>query len=180
MAEVNSEKITLQCVREKGKLRIRFHSYTNTAGKTYTNVYNNDYNCQFPKDIRVEGRFFEIGKDDIVLVAGNGKQPFYRVKKNNIRIVQTGPQGGELHTNPALLKGKKDQITPTLNRQAVVVRPEIIYEVTECVICLENIPDQIFIPCAHMCTCSGCYAQMKIAKPACPLCRRHVISAIDK
>ncbi len=175
MAQVNPEKITLHCVREKGKLRIRFHSYTNPEGKTYTNVYNNDYNCQFPRDIREEGRFFEIGKDDIVLVdSAGGKQPFYRIKKGNIKIVTPS---GEMHSNPTVLKRGNDNITPTLVRQTAP-RPEVIFEVTECVICMDNKPDQIFVPCAHLCTCGDCYQQMKKTKPACPLCRRHVVSAI--
>lgn len=52
-----SSKITLQCVKEKSKLRIKFHSFTDTEGKVYTNVYNNALNCKFPKDIRKEGFF---------------------------------------------------------------------------------------------------------------------------
>ena len=34
---------------DKSKLRIRFYSFTNEDGKVFTNVYNNNYNCRFPK-----------------------------------------------------------------------------------------------------------------------------------
>lgn len=173
MAEIQ-EKITLHCVRQKGKLRIRFHSYTNNEGKCYTNVYNNNYNCQFPREIRNEGWFYEIGKDDLMLVAADGKQPFYRVKKNNIKVLATGPQATERHPDPSSVTSLT---TPMMNRQPPK-KPEQVFEVSECVICLEAVPDQIFIPCAHLCTCAGCYQQLKRAKPSCPLCRRAVTNAI--
>jgi hypothetical protein len=162
--EATLAKITLQCVRSHGKLRIRFHSYTNEAGKSFTNVYNNSYNCQFPKDIRSEGRYYEIGPDDIVLV-DSGRQPFYRIKKNNIRILTGSGTSSSSTTTPA-------------TAAAPAAKPEVVFEVNECVICMENIPDQIFIPCGHLCSCSSCYVQLKKSKPDCPLCRRHIISAI--
>lgn len=175
MSAATQEKVTLQCVRERGKLRIRFHSYTNAEGKCYTNVYNNNYNCQFPKDIRNEGWFYEIGREDLVLVPGVGKQPFYRVKKNNIKVLRnSGPNATEVHPDPSSVSSL---ITPVMNRQQPK-KPEQVFEVSECVICLEGIPNQIFIPCAHLCTCEGCYQQLKKAKPSCPLCRRTVVSAI--
>lgn len=81
-------RIILQCVAEGSKLRIRFHSYKNDEGKIFTNVYDNTFNCQFPRAIRAEGRYYEIGDSDLVLVGGEGgKSPFYRVSKNNIRVL---------------------------------------------------------------------------------------------
>ena len=81
-------KVTLQCVPQGSKLRIRFHSYTNEEGKTFTNVYDNSYNCQFPRAIREVGRYYEISPSDLFLVGGdNGKSPFYRVPKNNIKVL---------------------------------------------------------------------------------------------
>ncbi len=171
---MQEEKITLHCVRQGAKLRIRFHSYTNAEGKCYTNVYNNSYNCQFPKNIRNEGCFYEIGREDLVLVAGEGKQPFYRVKKDHIRVLTNGPGRTEVHPDPSSVSSL---VTPVMNRQPPQ-KPEQVYDVSECVICMEGIPDQIFIPCAHLCTCLGCYKELKKTKPSCPLCRRHVVNAI--
>ena len=59
--------IILECVLEKKKLRIKFHSFVDEEGKIFTNVYDNSYNCQFPKDIRSNGRFFSIPNDDMYL-----------------------------------------------------------------------------------------------------------------
>ena len=38
----------------------------------------------FKKDIRVEGRFFEIGENDLTTVINRGK-PFYRVNKKVLK-----------------------------------------------------------------------------------------------
>jgi len=168
MAET-TEKITLHCVQERGKLRIRFHSFTNANGKTYTNVYNNSYNCQFPRDIREAGRFYEIGKDDLMIVNG-GKQPFYRVRKNGIRIVERGAQ---VNTT----KSSSSTVSPVAVNE--IERPEQVFEVNECVICMEGKPDTIFIPCAHLCSCMECYKGLKKSGRAlCPLCRRTVTDVL--
>lgn len=128
-------------------------------------VYNNDYNCQFPRAIRQEGRFFEVGSDDLMLVAAGGKTPFYRIKTTNIRILAGGPNTGAV--------GGDNEA------DAAVERPDQIFEVNECVICMGGAPEEIFIPCAHLCVCSDCYADIKGSKAAlCPLCRRNITTAI--
>lgn len=190
-----TEAITLHCLRERGKLRIRFHSFTNCDGKIYTNVYNNSYNCQFPRDIRQEGRFFQVDSDDIALIAEGGRQPFYRIRKDNIRILPNGFENAILEEAPPDLvaeKGKGGKMTGATKKNVnaatakpepvkrTVSRPAVIFEVTECVICMSTTPDSIFLPCAHLCACAGCYQDMKkhSLRPMCPLCRRTIMSAI--
>ena len=80
----NSSKITLICIKEKNKLRIRFLNFIDTEGKIFTNVYNNEYNCRFPRNLREEGRMFEIPSSDIKLNAKEGKTPYYIVSKKKI------------------------------------------------------------------------------------------------
>lgn len=147
-------KITLQCVKEGKKLRIKFFSFTDDAGKVFSNVYNNSYNCKFPRDIRVEGRYYEIGPNDLELVSRPGKAPFYNVKKTSIKIVE--------NVDLSSLK---------------------IFEVTECVICMCEPSALIFVPCGHRCCCAGCYGDMTKAKGrakvSCPLCRREVGMVVD-
>lgn len=139
-------KITLQCVKEKNKLRVKFFSYIDNDGKIYTNVYNNKYNCRFPRDIRKEGLFYEIGINDINLI-DNGRIPFYNINKNNIKIIDN-----------------------------IDINNINIYKVEECVICLDNDPNIIFLPCGHQCCCNLCYEQLKDKK--CLLCRRIITSDI--
>jgi len=160
--------IILQCVSEKKKLRIKFYSYIDSEGKQYQNVYNNDYNCQFPKDIRVEGRFFSIGDEDLHLQADNYVAPFYKVTKRNI-IILTDEHLEQLHINKERPKLTDKEILEGLK----------IYDVAECIICLVNPTSMIFVPCAHRAVCEECYGHMKKCDNKCPLCRRNIINSIN-
>tara|TARA_B100000029_G_C17435011_1_gene909325 strand:+ start:543 stop:995 length:453 start_codon:yes stop_codon:yes gene_type:complete len=147
-------KITLQCVEEYGgKLRIRFYSFTDENDVVYMNVYNNNYNCRFPRNIRVKGRFYEIGPNDISLVQSGDRAPFYNIKKKNIKIKE--------NNNIDLTKIK-------------------IYEVEECLICMSNETSQIFIPCGHLCSCKDCCEQLMSLSNKCPLCRRRITNVMTK
>lgn len=142
-------KITLRCVEERGKLRIRFHSFINDEGKIFSNVYNNTYNCRFPKNIRERGLFYEIPDTDISLIQKGDKAPYYSVKKQNIKIIRDESMFDRLK----------------------------VYPVEECVICMASKPDTIFFPCGHLCCCSDCYGHLKkssYSSCSCPLCRRKV------
>jgi len=79
--------IILQCVNEKGKLRIRFHTYVDQDGKKYQDVYNNNLNCRFPKDIREEGRYYKINPEDLKITLRTNSVPFYSVKGKNVKII---------------------------------------------------------------------------------------------
>lgn len=137
------------------RLRIRFHSYTDCYGKTYTNVYNNEYNCDFPKDIREEGRYYEVGRDSLTVVQRRYQRPFYRI--NKWYGIRTMPQGW--HPDTGLDDSGTVDAPSSSNRSepsAAAVRPNVLFEMNECVICLSEIPNTIFIPCAHLCACSEC------------------------
>ena len=151
----NKNTVILKCIKEKNKLRIRFYSFKDFEGNTYTNVYNNSYNCRFPKNIRKEGYYYEIFDSDIKLNKGKTK-PFYVVKKNNIKIIK-----------------------PDLTYKLDSVK---IFEINECIICMDAKTNNVFLPCGHMCTCLNCFLKMKkfnnIVK--CPMCRRIVDENIEK
>ena len=147
-------KIIIKCVKVKNKLRIKFHSYFDSEGKEYRNVYNNTYNCQFPKDIRVEGRFFEIGENDLTTVINRGKS-FYRVSKNNIKILDE-------YTDPDFDISKIK-----------------IYSIDECVVCLTEKPNVIFLPCGHQCTCLTCYNMISNVHKDCSLCKKKIIGTYN-
>ncbi len=69
--------VRLKCVKDKSKLRVRIIS----AG------YNPYANCQFPRNIRVEGREYTVPANDITFSESNHHRFFYRVKKKNVKIV---------------------------------------------------------------------------------------------
>jgi len=144
--------ITLKCVKEKSKLRIKFVKFTDDDGKVSTNVYNPYYNCRFPKAIRQEGLYYEIPDTDLSL-AGS----FYRVKSGNIKIFR--PE----------------------EYVAIDISNIKIYSVEECIICLSNLPNIVYAPCGHLCLCNECNTELsKKHDHKCPLCRRKIESIIPK
>ena len=146
-------KIILHCITEGKKLRIKFHSYIDGETKEiYYNSYNNTYNCQFPKDIRVEGRFYEIPQSDLSIISGDGKTPFYKIKKGNITILTQDPLQNTTSTIPAK-----------------------IFVIAECVCCLTNDTNIVFCPCGHQCVCSTCNPNIK---NKCPICRVTIKTSI--
>jgi hypothetical protein len=153
-------KITLQCVREKNKLRIKFYSYTNEEGKVFTNVYNNSYNCRFPRNIREEGAFYEVGPNDIDLNNNGRVSPFYTIRTHNIKVIPS----------PANAVTSSSSVTD--------VSQIHVYAEPECVCCMCEPSCVIFIPCAHQCTCEDCYKSLVKFKRPCPICRRDIRSTL--
>jgi hypothetical protein len=80
--------VKLICIREySGKLRIRFHSYIDEDKKEYFNVYNNNLNCRFPREIREEGKMYIIPEENVKMSENNGKAPYYIVNTKNMEII---------------------------------------------------------------------------------------------
>ena len=44
----------------------------------------------------------------------------------------------------------------------------------DCVVCLEQPRTVVFLPCAHLCVCLACSAQLS----SCPICRTHAQKTI--
>lgn len=147
--------ILLKCVKEHGKLRIKFHAFVDDkTGVEYQNAYNNTYNCKFPKDIRQEGRIFSVRDADMTLTVC-AKKPFYSISTKNIVILRD-----ELSTS--------------------VSKVDRVFNVEECVVCLSSSSTVIFLPCAHQCVCQDCHLQLKQNEKmlTCLLCRRGVEKTI--
>lgn len=47
-------------------------------------------------------------------------------------------------------------------------------EKSECVVCMEQEPQTVFLPCGHVCCCQGCCERL----PSCPLCRQDIAQRI--
>jgi hypothetical protein len=151
--------IILHCIKENSRLRIKFHSYINAEGLIYKNVYNNNYNCKFPKDIRREGQFYKINDGDIT-ISSLKSVPFYSIKRSNI---------------VAITEQEKNAL---LNPQTVDISNLKIYDAGDCVICLSVASAIVFIPCAHRCVCVDCNKQLATMKNCCPVCREKVQQTI--
>ena len=152
-------KIVLTCVKEKSKLRIKFHSFTDSEGKVYSNVYDNSLNCMFPKDIRVEGRFYEIDEDELELVSRRGAKPFYRVSAGRIRIIDA---------------------SAAPNAPASATTVEKVFEIAECVVCMCEDSSEILVPCGHKCMCRACALQIFKTSHKCPICRKQIVSLVSQ
>jgi hypothetical protein len=152
--------IILHCIKENSKLRIKFHSFINSENFIYKNVYNNSYNCKFPKDIRKEGQFYKINDGDITLSAVKSV-PVYLIKRANI-VVMTDEEKNSLF-NPQ---------TP------IDISNLKIFDAGDCVICLSTASTMVFIPCAHRCLCSECNTELQKTKKCCPVCREKIQQTI--
>lgn len=129
-------RVRLQCVSEKGRLRVRI----------VTSGYALNANCRFPRDIRVEGKYWTVPASAVKL---QGKTKFYYT-------IST-----------------KNLIEVDVNVQILDISALKVYDVTsegECVICsyVRFADDMIIIaPCGHKCACFECLSQCD----KCPICR---------
>jgi hypothetical protein len=152
--------IILKCVFERSKLRIKFHCFINQDNIIYTNVYNNEYNCRFPKNIRAAGAYYKVSDGDISLCRGV-RGAHYSIKHSNIKVMM-----------PA-------EIQNILNPPAPLNLDDIrIFDAGECTICLTAASSIVFLPCAHRCTCPECNEQLKRTRHICPVCRQPVTQEI--
>lgn len=144
------DKIRLRCVKEGNRLRV----------KILSKGFSHDANCQFPKDIRVEGREFFVPRSDISMAETKGKF-FYRVKKSNIEIC------------PA--KNVPEQKFDLSNLK-IYEDPEL----EECVVCMDDkdkvVGFIILVKCGHACVCKKCSDKLK----ECPMCRAPISQKITK
>jgi hypothetical protein len=151
--------IILKCVKEGGKLRIKFHCFINGQNQRYTNVYNNSYNCKFPKDVRRDGAYYKVNDTDIRLAMLKDK-PFYSIKTKNILVMTEA------------------EIQTLLNPTIVDLSTMQIFDAGDCVICLSAESAIVFIPCAHRCVCSQCNDTLTSRNYICPVCRGPVQQSI--
>jgi|SRR5579862_364514 Zinc finger, C3HC4 type (RING finger) len=144
--EENKKYVTAKCVSEKGKLRIKL---------TDPN-YNSLANCQFPRDIRVEGAEYLIPIENITFNENNKFKFFYRIKKTGIKRVED------------------EKISIKIFEEG---------EDEKCVICFDLNKSVIFIPCGHYATCQSCSSSIKNNSNdsfTCPICRTVVQKAVDR
>lgn len=136
--------VYLKCVKEGSKLRV----------KIITPGYYNDANCQFPKDIRQEGRIYSVNRLNVILATSARGKYFYRVN-TGISIVNKTEMSSEEQTSIKVFEDKS---------------------MTDCAICMCEPKSAVIVPCGHFYTCMEC--STKIDK--CPICRGPVSKIIDK
>ena len=141
-----NEIVELICVKERNKLRV----------KIITPGYLNTANCQFPKNLRVEGRKFQVKSTNIKLIQTRGKY-FYSIASKNILNLDTYSKSNSETEINTITQIFEDETT------------------NECSICLDNEKNIVF-NCGHLYTCHDCSYRLN----KCPICRIPITLRIDK
>lgn len=137
--------VLLQCVKEGSKMRVKIMS---------SSPFIQGYNCQFPRNLREEGRYFVVNTAGVKL-RGN----FYTVKASEI-VCQTFD------------RADIDKYLITTDE-----KPSTIYgddASTECIVCMVAEKDTVCAPCGHYMTCRACTTRCTM----CPMCRTHIKARI--
>jgi hypothetical protein len=84
--------VRLTCVPEGKKLRVRIVTYVDEDGKEYDNVYNPEYNCRFPRDLRVLNVIYEVPAAAVRLQTSKNGVHSYSVNTSTIKVNSSIPQ----------------------------------------------------------------------------------------
>jgi hypothetical protein len=136
------EKVELQCIKQGSKLRVRI----------LTPGYYRDANCQFPRDLRVEGRHFKVSPSSISLITSRGKYYYSITSRAAIEVI---------------------------NAANIDLNALRIYEdadTADCAICMALPKDSVMYPCGHFYTCNECSKKLS----TCPICRQKFTQIIPK
>ena len=146
---MQGQYVYLKCIRVGPKLRVRI----TTPG------YNVQANCQFPRAIRVEGRIFRVPAQLVHVGAGAAGKFFYRIPAPSVQIVH----GDEAERVLAEVQHQPKKAAEK------ATKPQQIFTIAECTVCLDNESDMVFVPCGHMCICRSCCSQLQDSR--CIMCR---------
>ena len=145
------EYVELKCIKEGSKLRVRILSPGYLANA----------NCQFPRDIRIEGLRYKVKIEDIKLITARGRW-FYSVKKkDSIELLNNYLENEHLnqhlpnHHNLHIYEDNAD---------------------VECSICMTEPKNIVFYPCGHYHACIHCAKLVN----NCPMCMKKIENRIDR
>lgn len=139
------DRVSLICIKDGSKLRVRITSHG----------YKNDANCQFPRNLRVEGRKFTVPINNVKLTKV-GLTYYYRVSSNDIQYVVINTE--EYNKNIHIYGDDEDEI---------------------CIICMDSKKDTVFGPCGHFNCCEECAGSILNTTKKCPICRSSLDCIID-
>lgn len=149
----HNDYVLLRCEREsRSKLRV----------KVETHGYIRSANCQFPRDIRKEGRKYLVPKNSIKLISTRGSY-FYSINRAYYSQIQILDNDASEDEN-SLLQQIASQITHIYENE----------DEKECVICMDNDKSVVFDPCCHFYVCSECGTKLS----SCPICRQSISNII--
>ena len=115
--DIDLPEVRFTCVKIGSKLRIRI----------ITKGYNNEANCQFPKNIRQEGKYYKAPAYAVTLAKGPAGKFFYRVKSKLVQEIGI----------------KVDKIFKDDSDDS-------------CAVCLDQKRELVLVPCGHFNLCKDC------------------------
>ncbi len=142
----NNSDVYLRCVKIDSRLRIRIVSHG----------YHLDANCQFPQNIRVENMYYKVPRLDVQFVSGPNRKYFYRIKKNNITV---------LDTPPTSIQQSVTKIFTDDNDNS-------------CIVCYSERKEVVLSPCGHYNLCKKCATSLN--PRVCPLCRTIISEIVNR
>jgi len=148
--------VVLECVSEGARLRMRIQSYEGRDGDVHHNVYNHEFNCQFPKALRARGRRFRVPAANVSLRGGGARKHFYNVRPEGFSIIDDGAAA------PASASSETG-------------RNVYVYaSCVECAVCLAAPSSVVFIPCGHLACCEACGVKLR----NCCICRTPISNTV--
>ena len=136
------DSVIFKCIKSGSKMRV----------KIITPGYHNEANCQFPRAIRADGKFFKAPMSAVTLARGPSGTFFYRVSAKFIEEVTDGAS--------VLIPSEKIKLR--------VFEDE--HDDT-CTICMEAPKELVIVPCGHFNMCKTCTESVMKTSKKCPFCR---------
>lgn len=137
--------VNFVCVREGCRLRVRIVS----------NGYYTDANCQFPRDIRKEGRKFQAPAECVRFIKTANKYFYSVTPRSKIQIVD---EFEDIEFDTKDIKIFENE------------------QLKDCAVCMCNPKESVFMPCGHYYCCQECSNRLK----KCPICRQTVMRVVAK
>lgn len=137
--------------------------------------YVTNANCQMSRSIRENGCYYTVRSRDVRLVEGRGTH-FYHVSDAHITKHESIPENFGLTASASPPKDRRKR-----NRNDAKKGPEQIFfdeENEECVICMDNKREVVFVACGHYYCCRGCFEALTVKQ--CPLCKNTIAYALDR
>lgn len=135
--------VYLKCVKEASKLRT----------KIISPGFFNEANCQFPRNIRVEGMKYTVPLHAISFSESSNHKFFYRIDKNYIKIYNA-----------------ESDITQIFEDDTT----------TECTICMNANKEIVFAKCGHYICCEECSLTIFQTTKKCPVCRTKIDEIVKR
>ena len=163
---MSEELVFLKCIKQGSKLRI----------KVISNGYYQNANCQFPRALRQEGRYYSVPKSNVRL-SNTGATYFYRITlSKDITVLDEEPT-----INPNIVLTPEPQLSTRKRKEPESRLPAKIFENDDpdCVICLDQKKEVILSPCGHFCLCNACCSKLDTRMRKCPLCRQLITCLVS-